>query len=389
MSDEDREVLVRWSKRPTAPHSIAQRARIVLLAADGLSNVEVADKVGCNQATVVKWRKRFIERGLDGLPDDPRPGAPRSIGDDEVEAVIVRTLEDRPTDATHWSTRDLAAKSGISASSVGRIWRAFGLKPWLTDTFKLSEDPQFVDKVRDVVGLYMNPPEHAVVMCIDEKTSIQALDRTQPSLPMRPGQIERRTHDYKRHGVTDLFAALNLATGQVVHQTRQQHRAIEFRKFLDAIDEAVPADLAVHVVLDNSSTHKTPAIRDWLLKHERFTFHFTPTSSSWMNLVERWFAEPHQQDAETFGTHVDRRAHCRPEHVDRRVERQPTTVRLAQDRRPDPRQPQEILDEPLTRDTRRSRSPACRRRAGSRRWGCLSEIPPRTRRGERVGIARA
>ena len=179
----------------------------------------------------------------------------------------------------------------MSPSSVGRIWRAFGLKPWLTDTFKLSEDPQFVDKVRDVVGLYMNPPEHAVVMCVDEKTSIQALDRTQPSLPMRPGQIERRTHDYKRHGVTDLFAALNLATGQVVHQTRAQHRAVEFRKFLDLIDDSVPADLAVHVVLDNSSTHKTPAIHDWLLRHPRFTFHFTPTSSSWMNLVERWFAE--------------------------------------------------------------------------------------------------
>ena len=195
VSGEDREVLVRWSKRPTSPHSIAQRARIVLLAADGLSNNEVADKVGCNQATVVKWRKRFIERGVDGLPDDPRTGAPRSISDDDVEAVIVRTLEETPTDATHWSTRDLAAKTGMSPSSVGRIWRAFGLKPWLTDTFKLSEDPQFVDKVRDVVGLYMNPPEHAVVMCVDEKTSIQALDRTQPSLPMRPGQVERRTHD--------------------------------------------------------------------------------------------------------------------------------------------------------------------------------------------------
>jgi transposase len=262
VSNEDREVLVRWSKRPTAPHSIAQRARIVLLAADGLSNNEVADKVGCNQATVVKWRKRFIERGLDGLPDDPRPGAPRSISDDDVEAVIVRTLEDKPTDATHWSTRDLAAGAGISASSVGRIWREFGLKPRLTDTFKLSEDPQFVDKVRDVVGLYMSPPEQAVVICVDEKTSIQALDRTEPSLPMRPGQVERRAHDYKRHGVTDLFAALNLATGQVVHQTRPQHRAVEFGKFLDLIDESVPANLAVHVVLDSPSTRKTPAIRD-------------------------------------------------------------------------------------------------------------------------------
>lgn len=284
-------MLVRWSRRPKSPHSIAQRARIVLLAADDMSNKDVAAKVGVNPATVLKWRKRFIERRLDGLIDEPRPGAPRKITDAEVEAVIVRTLEDKPTDATHWSTRDLAKKSGMSASSVGRIWQAFGLKPWATDSFKLSEDPQFVDKVRDVVGLYMNPPEHAVVMCVDEKTSIQALDRTQPSLPMRPGQVERRTHDYKRNGVTDLFAALNLATGQVVHQSGPRHRAIEFRKFLDAIDEAVPDGLDVHVVLDNSSTHKTPAIHKWLLQHPRFTFHFTPTSSSWLNLVERWFAE--------------------------------------------------------------------------------------------------
>src|SRR5713101_4135892 len=203
----------------------------------------------------------------------------------------MRTLEDKPTDATQWSTRDLAAKVGMSASSVGRIWKAFGLKPWLIDTFKLSEDPMFVEKVRDVVGLYMNPPDHVVVLCVDEKTSIQALDRTQPSLPMRPGKVERRTHDYMRHGVTDLFAALNLATGHVTHQTRPRHRAVEFRKFLDTIDAAVPTQLDVHVVLDNSSTHKTPAIHRWLLRHPRFTFHFTPTSSSWLNLVERWFAE--------------------------------------------------------------------------------------------------
>ena len=291
VTDDERAVLERWSRRPKSPHSIAQRARIVLLASEGLSNNAVADKVGVNQATVVKWRKRFLARRLDGLVDEPRPGAPRTIGDAEVEAVIVRTLEDKPTDATHWSTRDLAKRVGMSPSSVGRIWQAFGLKPWLTDTFKLSEDPQFVDKVRDIVALYMNPPDHAVVMCVDEKTSIQALDRTQPSLPMRPGQVERRTHDYKRNGVTDLFAALNLATGQVVAQTRPQHRAVEFRQFLDTIDAALPERLAVHVVLDNSSTHKTPAIHKWLLAHPRFTFHFTPTSSSWLNLVERWFAE--------------------------------------------------------------------------------------------------
>jgi len=290
VSDDEREVLLRWSRRPKSPQSIAQRARIVLLAADGLSNVAVADKVGVNQATVVKWRQPFLARRL-GLVDEPRPGAPRSISDDDVEAVIVWTLEEKPADATQWSTRDMAKSVGMSPSSVGRIWQAFGLKPWLTDTFKLSEDPQFVDKVRDVVGLYLNPPDHAVVMCVDEKTSIQALDRTQPSLPMRPGQIERRTHDYKRHGVTDLFAALNVATGHVVHQTRPQHRAVEFRTFLDAIDAAVPEGLAVHVVLDNSSTHKTAAIHMWLLQHPRFQFHFTPTSSSWLNLVERWFAE--------------------------------------------------------------------------------------------------
>jgi transposase len=291
LTDDERETLARWSRRPKSPHSLAQRSRIVLECANGVDNVAVAAKRDVNQATVSKWRRRFIERRLDGLVDEPRPGAPRTISDDDVERVVVRTLEDKPADATHWSTRDLAAKVGMSASSVGRIWQAFGLKPWLTDTFKLSEDPMFVEKVRDVVGLYMNPPEHAVVLCVDEKTSIQALDRTQPLLPMRPGQVERRTHDYVRHGVTDLFAALNLATGQVVYQTRPQHRAIEFRKFLDAIDDAVPVEFDVHVVLDNSSTHKTPDIHRWLLRHPRFTFHFTPTSSSWLNLVERWFAD--------------------------------------------------------------------------------------------------
>jgi len=261
------------------------------LAADGLNNNVVADKVGCNQATVVKWRKRYVERGVDGLIDEPRPGAPRTISDEAVEAVVVRTLEETPTDATHWSTRDLAKRSGMSASSVGRIWQAFGLKPWLTDTFKLSDDPQFIDKVRDVVGIYMNPPEHAVVLCVDEKTGIQALDRTRPTLPMRPGQFERRTHDYVRNGITDLFAALNLATGQVIARTDSRHRAVEFIKFLDLIDDSVPADLDVHVVIDNASTHKTPAVKTWLLRHPRYTFHFTPTSSSWLNLVERWFAE--------------------------------------------------------------------------------------------------
>ena len=271
--------------------SIAQRSRIVLLAADGLDSKLIASRVGVHEATVGKWRRRYIERGINGLIDEPRPGAPRKIGDADVEAVVVKTLEETPTDATHWSTRDLAKKVGMSPSSVGRIWHAFGLKPWLTDTFKLSEDPQFIDKLRDVVGLYMYPPEHAVVICVDEKTSIQALDRTKPSLPMRPGQVERRTHDYVRHGVIDLFAALNIATGQVIARTDKQHRAVEFIKFLDSIDANVPADLDVHVVIDNASTHKTPAVHKWQLRHPRFTFHFTPTSSSWLNLVERWFGE--------------------------------------------------------------------------------------------------
>ena len=291
LTNEERTTLERWSRRPKSPLSLAQRSRIVLACAEGLDNVAVASRVGVNEATVGKWRRRFVAKRLDGLVDEPRPGAPRTITDDDVERVVVKTLEEKPVDATHWSTRDLAKQVGMSPASVGRIWQAFGLKPWLEDTFKLSEDPMFIDKVRDVVGLYLNPPDKAVVLCVDEKTGIQALDRTQPILPMRPGQVERRTHDYVRHGVTDLFAALNLATGQVIHQLRPQHRAVEFKKFLIAIDKAVPAGLDVHVVLDNSSTHKTPAIHTWLLRHPRFHLHFTPTSSSWLNLVERWFAE--------------------------------------------------------------------------------------------------
>lgn len=258
MTDEEREVLERWSRRPKSPHSIAQRARIVLLASEDVANKEVAERVGVNPATVVKWRKRFIDRRLEGLVDEPRPGAPRSISDDDVERVVVKTLEDKPVNATHWSTRDLAKQVGVSPSSVGRIWRAFGLKPWTTDTFKLSEDPQFVGKVRDVVGVYLNPPDKAVVLCVDEKTGVQALDRTQPILPMRPGQVERRTYDYKRNGIVDLFAALNLATGEVLHQIRPQHRAAEFLAFLKAIDAAVPDGLDVHVVLDTPRPTRRP-----------------------------------------------------------------------------------------------------------------------------------
>lgn len=291
LSDEEREVLERWARRPKSEQSLAVRCRIVLAAAEGLGNSEVAERLGVNVATVRKWRGRFAVDRLDGLHDEPRPGVPRKFGDDAIEALIVKTLTEKPKGATHWSSRDMARATGMSQPTVARVWRAFGLKPWASDSFKLSEDPLFIEKVRDVVGIYLNPPEHAVVFCVDEKTGIQALDRTQPILPMRPGQVERRTHDYVRHGITDLFAALNVATGQVIASTRRRHRAEEFKAFLAEIDKAVPAELDVHVVLDNSSTHKTPAIKNWLLRHPRFVFHFTPTSSSWLNLVERWFAE--------------------------------------------------------------------------------------------------
>jgi transposase len=292
VSDEQREVLTRWCRRPKTAAGLAMRARIVLAAADGLSNQQVAERVGCDPATVSKWRRRFLERGLVGLSDEYRPGRPRTIGDDRVEAVVTKTLEELPTDgSTHWSTRSMAQASGLSQTTISKIWRAFGLKPHRVDTFKISTDAHFVDKVHDVVGLYLNPPERAVVLCLDEKTGIQALDRTQPALPMLPGSPATATHDYVRHGTIDLFAALNVGTGQVITRTERRHRAIEFRKFLDVIADEVPAGLDVHVILDNSSTHKTPAIERWLRRHPSFELHFTPTSSSWLNLVERWFAE--------------------------------------------------------------------------------------------------
>jgi transposase len=292
LTDQDREVLLRLSRRPTGPYGIAMRAHIVLASAEGLSNMAVAAKLDVDQATVRKWRKRFLDGGIDALADEPRPGVPRTYGDDAIEALVVKTLTEKPRGSTHWSSRDMAKATGMSQATVSRVWRAFGLKPWASDTFKLSEDPFFIEKVRDIVGLYMNPPEHAVVVCVDEKTGIQALDRTQPILPMRPGQVERRSHDYVRNGVTDLFAALDVATGLVISRTRQRHRAAEFKAFLAEIDKAVPAGLAVHVVLDNSSTHKTPLIHTWLLRHPRFHLHFTPTSSSWLNLV--WVNRPRE-----------------------------------------------------------------------------------------------
>jgi transposase len=291
LSEEERETLERWARRPKSAPALALRCRIVLAAAEGETNTAIAGRLGCNPSTVGKWRRRFAERRLDGLHDEPRPGKPRTISDRQVERVIVKTLEETPADATHWSTRSLAKATGMSQSAVSRIWRAFGLKPHLSESFTLSPDPQFIDKVRDVVGLYLNPPEAAVVLCVDEKSQIQALDRTAPLLPLLPGTPERRTHDYRRYGTTNLYAALDLASGKVIADLTARHRAAEFRRFLNLIDKTVPAELDVHVIVDNSSTHKTAAIQRWLVRHPRFSFHYTPSYASWLNLVERWFAE--------------------------------------------------------------------------------------------------
>src|ERR1700693_2874364 len=291
LSDDERETLERWARRPKSAQALALRCRIVLACADGGHNFEVAQRLGIASVTVGKWRRRFLAQRLEGLHDEPRPGAPLRIPDDAVEAVVVKTLEGPPLAAPRWSTRSMAKATGMSQSAVSRIWRAFGLKPHLIETFKLSPDPLFVEKVRDVVGLYINPPEGALVLCVDEKTQIQALDRTSPVLPLRPGLPERRTHDYVRGGTTNLYAALDVASGHVIADMTDRHRAVEFRRFLNLINRSVPEDLDVHLVVDNVSTHKTPEIQKWLVRHPRFHLHFTPTYSSWMNLVERWFAE--------------------------------------------------------------------------------------------------
>jgi transposase len=291
VTPEDHALLLRWAGRPTTAQALALRARIVLAAAEGRSNAAIATDERITPRTVGKWRRRFIEQGPEGLLDEPRPGAPRSIGDDQVEAVIVKTLEEQPADATHWSTRSMARAMGLSQSSISRIWRAFGLQPHRAESFRLSTDPLFVEKVRDVVGLYLDPPEHAVVLCVDEKSQIQALARFQPVLPMLVGTPERRSHDYVRHGTTSLFAGLDALSGQVIGALHRRHRAREFKAFLERIETEVPAGLEVHLVLDNYATHKTPAIKRWLLHHARFHLHFTPTGASWLNLVERWFAE--------------------------------------------------------------------------------------------------
>jgi transposase len=292
LSDEERETLVRWSRRAKSSQALAVRCRIVLGCAEdeGLrSNQDVAAQLGIWPQTVTKWRKRFLERRLDGLADEQRPGAPRKITDERIEDVIVKTLEAAPANATHWSRASMAEQSGLSKSTVGRVWKAFRLKPHLVDTFRLSNDPQFIDKVRDVVGLYLDPPEKALVLAVDEKSQIQALDRSAPVLPMMPGMPERRTHDYVRHGITTLFAALDVATGTVIGSLHRRHRAVEFKKFLATLDHQVPVDLQVHLICDNYGTHKHPDVQRWLAAHPRFHMHFTPTYSSWLNQVERWF----------------------------------------------------------------------------------------------------
>jgi transposase len=290
LSAEERELLEAWARRPKTAQATALRARSILGCAAGKTNTAVARELRVAKQTVGKWRSRFLAKRLDGLLDEPRPGAPRTVTDADVERVVTLTLESTPRDATHWSTRSLARQAGLSQSTISRIWRAFSLQPHRTESFKLSPDPLFIEKVRDIVGLYLNPPDKALVLCVDEKAQIQALDRSQPLLPMRPGQVERRTHDYVRHGTTSLFAALDAKTGRVIGRRFRRHRAVEFRKFLDAIDTAVPPDLDIHVILDNYATHKTAVIQRWLAKRPRYQLHFTPKGASWINLVERWFA---------------------------------------------------------------------------------------------------
>ncbi|WP_020129856.1 IS630 family transposase [Streptomyces sp. 303MFCol5.2] len=291
LSVDERAALEGWVRRRSTPQSWAVRCRIILACADGMSNKDVGALVGMTGQSVGRWRARFNEHRIAGLGDLPRSGGPRSVSDEQVAAVVKRTLESTPRNATHWSTRAMARELGLSQSTVSRIWRAFGLQPHRSETFKLSTDPYFVDKVHDVVGLYMDPPERALVFCMDEKTQIQALDRSQPVLPMMPGVPQRVTHDYVRAGTTTLFAALEVATGKVIGSLHRRHRAEEFKKFLIKLDQEIPADLQVHLILDNYATHKTPAVKTWLIAHPRFHLHFTPTGSSWLNLVERWFAE--------------------------------------------------------------------------------------------------
>jgi transposase len=288
--ESEREQLDAWARRPKTAQALALRSRIILACSDGTDNNTVAVKLMVSRQTVCKWRGRFVKERVDGLRDAPRSGAPRTIDDARVDAVIAKTLEGQPKNATHWSTRAMAREAKLSQTAVSRIWRAFGLQPHRQETFKLSTDPLFVEKTRDIVGLYMAPPVKAMVLCVDEKSQIQALDRTQPILPLAPGVAERRTHDYERHGTTTLFAALDIATGKVIGELHRRHRSSEFLKFLRTIEASVPEDIDIHLVMDNYGTHKTPTIRKWFARHPRFQVHFTPTSASWLNQVERWFA---------------------------------------------------------------------------------------------------
>ena len=293
LSDEEYEVLTRWSRRRKTSQALAMRCRIVLACAQGKTNTAVAEEMKVTRPTVGKWRKRFVKRRLDGLMDEPRPGVPRTITDAQVEEVVTRTLETKPPNATHWATRSMAEATGMSQTAIVRIWKAFGLQPHRTSTFKLSKDPQFIDKVRDVVGLYMNPPERAIVLCVDEKSQVQALDRSQPLLPMTCSSPERHTHDYVRHGTTSLYSALNVATGEVIGKCSRRHRASDFLRFMNQVDKAIPEEdgVELHVVMDNASTHKTDAVKRWFARRPRYHVHFTPTGASWLNQVERFFAE--------------------------------------------------------------------------------------------------
>ena len=291
LSAEEKAYLERQVRRHRVARSLSERCRIILRCADGLTSKAVGVELGVHEHTVGKWRRRFLKDRIDGLFDEARPGRPRSIGDDQVAAVIEHTLATTPHDATHWSIRSMAKQTGLSHTTIRRIWTAFGLQPHRSETFKLSTDPLFVDKVRDIVGLYLSPPDRALVLCVDEKSQIQALDREQPVLPMMPGMPERRTHNYVRHGTTSLFAALDVASGFVIGKCYKRHRASEFLDFLKEIDARVPDDLDIHVVMDNYATHKTPRIKAWLARRPRYHVHFTPTSASWINQVERWFAE--------------------------------------------------------------------------------------------------
>ena len=345
LAGDERETLERWARRHTSAQALAMRCRIVLACAEGGNNAEVATRLGLHRETVRKWRNRFIDHRLDGLHDEPRPGKPRTISDDDVERVIVKTLEETPVNATHWSTRSMANATGMSQTAISKIWRAFGLKPHRVDDFKLSPDPLFIDKVRDIVALYLNPPDAAVVLCVDDKTQVQALDRTAPILPLIPGTPARQTHDYKRNGTTNLYAALDIASGNVIAELTPRHRAEEFRRFLNLIDKTVPPHLDVHVVLDNQSTHKTPSIQRWLLRHPRFTLHFTPTYSSWLNLVRALVRRAHHQVAQAQHASLRPRARRLDQNLDHQLERRPKAIRLAQDRRRDPRQPRQLLPE--------------------------------------------